>query len=50
MAVLGPPRATSDHIVLIKTAADGQDAVREALRRYANEGAGWTDEVGDGDE
>ena len=50
MSVLGPLRATSDHIALIKTAADGPDAVREALCRYANEGAGWTDEVGDGDE
>ncbi|AYG04650.1 hypothetical protein D7I44_14720 [Gryllotalpicola protaetiae] len=50
MAVLGPLRATSDHIALIKTAADGPDTVKEALRRYANEGAGWTDEVGDGDE
>lgn len=50
MAVLGPLKATSDHIALIKAATDGPDAVRETLRRYANEGAGWTDEVGDSDE
>jgi len=50
MAVLGPLKATSDHITLVKAAADGPDSVRETLRRYANEGAGWTDEVGDNDE
>ncbi|WP_156786345.1 hypothetical protein [Microterricola viridarii] len=50
MAVLGPLKATSDHIALINAAADGPHAVRETLRRYANTGAGWTDEVEDNDE
>ena len=44
MAVLGPSRATSDHIALIKVAADGADAVRERMRVYANTITGWTDE------
>ncbi|WP_134505200.1 hypothetical protein [Cryobacterium flavum] len=50
MAVLGPLKTTSDHIALVKAAADGTDAVRETLRRYANDGAGWTDEVEGDDE
>lgn len=50
MAVLTPLKATSDHTALIRAAADGPDAVREALRRYANDGAGWNDEVNDADE
>lgn len=50
MAVLGPLTTTSDHIALVKAAADGTDAVRETLRRYANDGAGWTDEVEGDDE
>ena len=50
MAALGPVRTTSDHIALVNAAADGPDAVREALRRYANEGAGWTDDAEDADE
>lgn len=50
MAALGPLNATLDHIALIEAAADGPDAVREAFRRYANEGAGWTDEVENDDE
>ncbi|QKE85138.1 hypothetical protein [Arthrobacter sp. NEB 688] len=50
MAALGPVKATSDHIALIRAAADGAEAVREALRRYANEGAGWTDETGNENE
>lgn len=50
MAALGPVRTTSDHIALVNTASEGPDAVREALRRYANEGAGWTDDVEDDDE
>lgn len=50
MAALGPVKATPDHIALILAAADGADAVREALRRYANEGTGWTDAVEDDDE
>jgi len=50
MAALGPGRATPDHLALITAAADGPDAVQEALRRYANEGTGWTDEVEDDDE
>jgi hypothetical protein len=47
MAALGPLKATPDHIALIQAAADGSGAVREALRRYANEGAGWTEEIED---
>lgn len=50
MAALGPSKATPDHIALIRAAADGSDAVREALRRYANEGAGWNDQEEGGDE
>ena len=45
LAALGPVRTTSDHIALVNAASDGPDAVREALRRYANEGAGWTDDA-----
>lgn len=47
---LGPLKLTSDHIALIEAAADGPDEVREALRRYANEGAGWADELEDDDD
>jgi hypothetical protein len=50
MAALGAAKATSAHIALVKTASDGADAVRELLRRYANEGAGWTDDTEDDDE
>ena len=50
MSALGPLRTTSDHIALVKAAADGPDTVREALRRYANEGAGWADDAEDDDE
>lgn len=45
MAALGPRKATSEHIALINAAADGEDAVKETLRRYANEGVGWTDDM-----
>lgn len=45
LAALGPARSTSDHIALVDAASDGPEAVREALRRYANEGAGWTDDA-----
>lgn len=48
MAALGA--ATSAHVALVKAASDGADAVRESLRRYANEGAGWTDDTEDDDE
>lgn len=50
MAALGTAKATSAHIALVKKASDGTDAVREALRRYANEGAAWTDDTEDDDE
>jgi hypothetical protein len=50
MAALGPLKATPEHIALIRVAADGPDAVREAFREFANEGAGWTHEVKDEDE
>lgn len=43
MAALGPSKASSEHIVLIRAAQDGPEAAREALRRYTNAGAGWTD-------
>lgn len=41
MAALGPSRTTSEHIELIRAAEGGAQAVKEALRQYANEGAGW---------
>jgi hypothetical protein len=50
MAVLGPSKATSEHIALIKAAADGSEAVRQALRQYVNNGAGWSDEMENDDE
>jgi hypothetical protein len=50
MAVLGPSTTTSDHIAFLEAAANGPEAVREALRRYVNEGAGWTDDTEDDDE
>lgn len=43
MAALGP-QATSEHITFVKAADDGPEGVREALRKFANEGAGWSDE------
>ncbi len=49
MAVLGPAKTTSDHLALVHASADGPDAVREALRRFVNEGAGWDDDVDDVD-
>jgi hypothetical protein len=42
MAVLGPS-TTSEHIALVRAAIDGTDAVREALRDFANDGAEWSD-------
>lgn len=45
MAVFGQLKATSERIALVKAAVDGTDAVCEALRRYMNAGAGWSDEV-----
>ncbi|MHA7275548.1 hypothetical protein ACX80O_03315 [Arthrobacter sp. Hz1] len=50
MAALGAAKATSAHIALVRTASDGTEAVRESLRRYANEGAGWVDDAEDEDE
>ncbi|WDF34015.1 hypothetical protein PTW37_03555 [Arthrobacter agilis] len=50
MAVLGLSKDTSEHITLVNAAADGPDAVREMLRRYANAGAGWSDQVEDEDD
>ncbi|MEP9417032.1 hypothetical protein ABLE92_22225 [Gordonia sp. VNQ95] len=46
MTALGSQDATSDHRALIEAASGGPDAVREALRRYLNEGTGWTDKAG----
>jgi hypothetical protein len=46
MGALGPSKSSSEHIALIQAAQDGPEAVREALRRYANAGAGWTDKKG----
>lgn len=43
LASLGPVKSTSEHIALLHAAADGPEAVKETLRRYANDGAGWTD-------
>ncbi|MFJ2620148.1 hypothetical protein [Glutamicibacter sp. NPDC087344] len=45
MTALGLRKTTPEHIRLIRSAADGTDAVRETLRRYANEGADWNDDV-----
>lgn len=50
LAVLGPIGTTPDHIALIRAAADGTEAVREAFRQWANEGAGWAEYVEDGHE
>ncbi len=50
LASLSPVRATPDHIALINAAADGPEVVRDTLRRYANEGAGWTGEGANDDE
>ncbi|WP_155849372.1 hypothetical protein [Arthrobacter sp. H20] len=50
MAVLNISKDTSDHIALLNAAADGPAAVRETLRRYANSGAGWSDQVEDNDD
>nr|WP_300144333.1 hypothetical protein [Propionicimonas sp.] len=47
LAELGLSRATQEHIRLVKAASHGAEGVREALRRYMNEGAGWTDMVGE---
>ncbi|MBX9470372.1 hypothetical protein [Microcella sp.] len=44
MAVLGPSKADSEHIGLIRASNDGELAVREALRVFANEGTGWQDQ------
>jgi hypothetical protein len=46
MAALGL-KATSEHVALIKAAADGTEAVREMLRTFANEAADWSDDEGD---
>ena len=48
LLVLGPS-ASREHFALVKAAADGSEAVRETLRRYANEGAGWSDDEGEND-
>lgn len=45
MAVLGPLRATPERLALVEAAADGTDAVREALRRYMNAGTDWIDQL-----
>jgi hypothetical protein len=45
MVALGLGKVSSEHIALIRAAADGPTVVREAFRRYANEGAGWVDSV-----
>lgn len=50
LALLGPAKATSDYLELVRAAADGPDTVREALRQYMNDGAGWADEAGENDE
>lgn len=50
MAVLGPSKANSEHIGLIRASADGALAVREALRVFANTGTGWQDQEEPDDE
>lgn len=50
MGVLDLGTSTSDYLTLVRAAAGGPHAVRETLRRYANEGTGWTDEVENDDE
>jgi len=49
LGALGP-RTTREHLALVKAAIDGPEAVREALRQFANEGAGWSDENEDADD
>jgi len=50
LAVLGPVKATSEHIALIRAAADGANSVRKTLLRNANRATGWTAMEGDDDE
>lgn len=49
MAALGPA-TTSEHIALVRAAPDGPEAVREALRDFVNDGAGWSDNDMDSDD
>lgn len=50
MVALGLERTTRDHFALVNASADGPGAVKEALRLYANEGAGWSDEAESADD
>lgn len=50
MGNLGISKDSSDHIALVRVAADGADAVREKLRRYLNAGVEWRDDLEDNDE
>lgn len=50
MGALGLSEDTSDHIALVRAAADGSEAVRETLRRYVNAGVDWHDDLEAGDE
>src|SRR5699024_10010295 len=43
LAVLGPA-TTSEHLALMNAAEDGPEAVRETLRTFTNDGAGWSDD------
>ena len=49
IAALGPT-VTSEHIALVNAATGGPEAVREALRRFANEGVGWSDDEKDAED
>jgi len=50
LGALGPRRTTSQHIALVQAATQGPEMVREALRRYLNQGSGWQDESEEDDD
>jgi hypothetical protein len=50
IAALGSRELTSEYVALIDAASSGPESVRETLRQYANEGAGWVDHVEQDDE
>lgn len=49
-AAIGPSKLSREHLKLIRASGGGPEAVRAALKDFADEGAGWNDNASEDDE